>query len=111
MDPAQAWLLALASMTLVFLAVYWREGNAQRALLYSLILGKLYAGVFWLLHIDWPVLAIYRYVPGYGYYPVHVITANMVIFLLFLSSALTTLFWQDIQREMRRELRRALKIT
>ena len=105
MDPAQAWLFALASMTAVFLIVYYRENRAQKALLYALILGKLYAGVFWLLGIDWPIAAIYRYVPGYGYYPVHVITANMVIFLLFLSSALTTLFWPEIQRELRRAIR------
>ena len=105
MDPAQAWLLALASMTLVFLIIYYKESSAQRAILYALILGKLYAGVFWLLGIDWPVAAIYRYAPGYGYVPIHVITANMIIFLLFLSSALTTLFWPEISRELKTTLR------
>jgi len=109
LDPAQAWLLGLMSMAAIFLTVYYREGVAQRALLYSLLWGKILAGVFWVFRIDKPVLALYRYAPGYGYVPVHTITANMVIFLLFLSSALTTLFWQDIQRELHRELRRALK--
>ncbi len=105
MDPAQAWLLALASMTLTFLIIYYKESNAQHALLYSLILGKVYAGVFWLLHIDWPIAAIYRYVPGYGYIPIHAITANMIIFLLFLLSAITTLFWPEISQEIRSSLR------
>jgi len=103
-DPAEAWLFALASMTAVFLIVYYRENRAQKALLYALILGKAWAGVFWVLSIDKPILAVYRHVPGYGYVPVHIITANMTIFLLFLSSALATLFWPDIQRELRREL-------
>ncbi|MEB3844172.1 MAG: hypothetical protein LRS48_00655 [Desulfurococcales archaeon] len=105
MDPAQAWLAALASMTAVFLIIYYKESNAQRALLYALILGKVYAGVYWLLHIDWLVAAIYRYAPGYGYVPIHVITANMVIILLFLSSALTTLFWSEIKRELKTTIR------
>ena len=101
MDPAHAWIAALASMTAVFLIVYYKESNAQKALLYALILGKVYAGVYWLLGIDYPVAAIYRYTPGYGYIPVHVVTANMIVFLLFLSTALTTLFWSDIQREIK----------
>ena len=104
MDPAEAWLFGLMSMAAIFLAVYYREGVAQRALLYSLLWGKILAGVFWVFRIDKPVLTIYRATP-YGYVPARIITANMIIFILFIISALTILFWPEIQRELRRALR------
>jgi len=60
--------------------------------------------MFWVLGIDKQVLAIYRATP-YGYVPARIITANMVIFLLFLCSALVTLFWPELQRELRQAIR------
>ena len=88
-------------MLMVFLVLYRMGEGLQKSLLFALIWGKIYAGVMWVLGIDKPILTIYRYIPGYGYYPTHTLTANMIIFILFLSSAVTTLFWEDIKRELR----------
>lgn len=100
MDPGVAWFFGLLSMLTVFIVLYRMGEGLQKSLLFALIWGKIYAGVMWVLGVDKPVLTIYRYVPGYGYYPIHTLTANMIIFILFLTTALTTWFWEDIRREL-----------
>ncbi len=63
------------------------------AFLLALVWGKILAGVFYILHIDIPVFTVYRYYRGYGYYPVFTVTANMLVFLSFLVTALLPLAW------------------
>jgi hypothetical protein len=97
---ALAWVLALASMTAVLLAVYRMEHSLRKGILASLLWGKAIAGIYYLLRIDVPLATLYVIKQGYVARAV-TITAAEVIFLSFLVSFLTTLAWPEIQRELR----------
>ena len=60
--------------------------------------GKVVAGVYWLLGLDLPLFTVYWYYEGYGYAPVFTVTANTAIFtLLLLTNALA---WPEVKREL-----------
>ena len=86
-------------MLAVFL-YFSRNYGLRGAFLLALVWGKILAGVFYILHIDVPVFTVYRYYKGYGYYPVFTFTANMLVFLSFLVTALVTLAWPELEREL-----------
>ncbi len=85
---------------LAVLLYYSRNYGLRGAFLLALVWGKILAGVFYILHIDIPVFTVYRYYKGYGYYPAFTVTANMLVFLSFLVTALLTLAWPEIEREL-----------
>ena len=99
LSPQAAWLVGLMSMLAVLL-YYSRSYGLRGAFLLALVWGKILAGVFYVLHIDMPVFTVYRYYRGYGYYPVFTVTANMLVFLSFLVTALLTLAWPQLEREL-----------
>ena len=99
LTPQAAWLIGLLSMLAVLL-YYSRNYGLRGAFLLALVWGKILAGVFYILHIDIPVFTVYRYYKGYGYYPVFTVTANMLVFLSFLVTALLTLAWPQLEREL-----------
>jgi len=99
LSPQAAWLVGLISMLAVLL-YYSRSYGLRGAFLLALVWGKILAGVFYILHIDIPVFTVYRYYEGYGYYPVFTITANMLVFLSFLVTALLTLAWPQLEKEL-----------
>ncbi len=98
-SPQLAWLLGLLSMLAVFLW-FSRSHGLRAAFLLALVWGKVLAGVFWVLHIDMPLFTVYRYVKGYGYYSLFTVSANMLIFISFLTTTLLTLAWPEIEREL-----------
>ena len=99
LSPQAAWLVGLISMLTVLL-YFSRSYGLRGAFLLALVWGKILAGVFYVLHIDMPVFTVYRYYRGYGYYPVFTVTANMLVFLSFLVTALLTLAWPELEQEL-----------
>ncbi len=98
-SPQLAWLLGLFSMMIVFL-YFSRSHGLRAAFLLALGWGKVLAGVYWVLRIDVPVFTVYRYYEGYGYQPLFTVSANMLIFISFLTTTLLTLAWPEIEREL-----------
>ena len=100
MDPQQAWLYGLATMLLVFIYFHYRTNDIRYSFMASLLWGKILAGIFWVLGLDYPLFSIYRYYEGYGYYPVVTITANMAILLLLAMTNMLAYAWPEIKREL-----------
>ena len=48
-DPAQAWLLGLALMTLVFIYFYHKTGDLRYSFMLALVWGKVLALILWAL--------------------------------------------------------------
>ncbi len=97
-SPQLAWLLGLFSMMIVFL-YFSRSHGLRAAFLLALIWGKILAGVYWVLHIDMPLFTVYRHIK-YGYQPLFTVSANMIIFLSFLTTTLVTLAWPELEKEL-----------
>ena len=100
MDPRTAWVYGLLSMLAVFLYMHWRTGDLRFSFMAALAWGKVLAGVYWLLGLDYPLFSIYRYYEGYGYYPVATITANMAVFTLLLLTNTLAYAWPELKREL-----------
>ena len=98
-SPQLAWLLGLLSMLAVLL-YFSRSHGLRAAFLLALVWGQVLAGVYWVLRIDIPVFTVYKYYSGYGYYPLFTVSANMLIFLPFLTTTLVTFAWPELEREL-----------
>ena len=94
-----AWLIALASMSLLMLLMFWKTGKFRQGLLVSLLWGKLLAGVYYLLGVDVPLYYIY-YVKNGRILHEATVTAAEVIFLSFLISFLVAWQWPRLSREL-----------
>jgi len=98
--PREAWLLGLAMMLAVFLYMHWRTSDIRYSFMASLAWGKVLAGVYWILGLDYPLLAFYSYREGLGYHPVFTVTANTAILALLFLANITTYAWPEIKREL-----------
>ncbi len=99
-SPQLAWLIGLLSMLAVFLW-FSRSHGLRGGFLLSLVWGKMLAGVFFLLHIDIPLATVYWYSPKtMQLREIATITANELIFLSFLVTALITMAWPQIEKEL-----------
>ena len=99
MDPKTAWTIGLLSMLAVFIYFYHAKHGLRYAFIVSLLWGKVLAGVYWVLGLDYPLRTIYIYRDG-ALYKLGTLTANEVIILLFLSSNLLAIAWPEIQKEL-----------
>ena len=97
--PRAAWLVGLSSMLLVFIYFHWRTGSLRFSFMVSLVWGKVLAGVYWVLGLDYPLFSVYRYYGGY-YAPVFTVTANMAVFGLLLLTNLLAYAWPELRREL-----------
>ncbi len=98
--PQLAWLIGLLSMLVVFLW-FSRSYGLRPAFLIALVWGKLLAGVFFILHIDIRLATIYWYNPEtMTIRELFKITANELIFLSFLVTALITMAWSQLEHEL-----------
>ncbi len=94
-----AWIVALASMSILLLLTYWKMGKFRQGLLISLLWGKLLAGVYYILGVDVPLYYIY-YVKNGRILHETTITAAEVIFFSFLVSFLVAWQWPKLSREL-----------
>jgi len=104
-DPQTTWLFGLGSMLLVFLYFHFRTGSIRYSFMVSLLWGKILAGTFWVLGLDYPLLTVYALNPYYGPVPIFTVTGNMAIFLLLLTTNAAAAAWPELKREL--GLRRA----
>ena len=100
MDPRTAWLYGLGGMLLVFLYFHYRTGDLRYSFMISLIWGKITAGVYWVLGLDYPLFTIYKYYEGYGYYPIATVTANMAILFLLFATNIIVYAWPELKKEL-----------
>ena len=99
-SPQTAWLVGLLSMLAVFLW-FSRSYELRGGFLLALVWGKLLAGVFFLLHIDIKLATVYWYnSKNMQLREIATITANELIFLSFLVTALITMAWPQLEREL-----------
>ena len=99
-SPQLAWLVGLLSMLAVFLW-FSRSHGLRAAFLIALLWGKILAGVFLILRVDIPLATIYWYSPKtMQLREIATITANELIFLSFLVTALITMAWPQLEREL-----------
>ena len=100
MDPRTAWVYGLGTMLLTFLYFHYRTGDLRYSFMVSLLWGKVLAGVFMILGLDYPLFSIYRYYEGIGYYPVATITANMAILALLALTNMLAYAWPGLKKEL-----------
>jgi len=98
-DPAQAWLLGLGLMTLVFLYFHHKTGDLRYSFMLALVWGKVLALILWALGLDKPLFTMYYYRDGYIIAKL-TITANMLVLLTLLATNLTAYAWPQITREL-----------
>ena len=99
MDVRLAWVIGLVTMLAVFIYFYHVKHSLRYAFIVSLLWGKVLAGVYWVLGLDYPLRTIYIYRDGL-LYKLGTLTANELIILLFLSSNLLAIAWPEIQKEL-----------
>ena len=101
------WALFVLSMSLIWIAVFWKLGSLRKASIVALFWGKTLAVVYWAAGLD-KILA-YLVVSLRGGPLVLSVTATKVIFLAFLATNAVLISWPLLRRELPRELRLSLE--
>ena len=101
------WAVFVASMSLIWIAVFWRLGGLRKASIVALFWGKTLAVVYWAVGLD-KTLA-YLIVSLRGGPLVLSITATKVVFLAFLLTNLILISWPLLRRELPRDLQMSME--
>ena len=97
--------LMLMMMSGVLVYSWGKLGDFRKALLATLIIGKLWAGAMWAFGIDHPLFNIIVYNKKQHITTVHTITADEFVFLSFLTSFAFALSWPYIQPYLPEKIR------
>ena len=101
------WAVFVASMSLIWIAVFWKLGSLRKASIVALFWGKTLAVVYWAVGLD-KTLA-YLIISLRNGPLVLSITATKLIFLAFLATNLVLISWPLLYTSLPKELKIAFK--